>query len=115
MRLIDAEEFEARLRMQPNELSRQTVIDMVHASPTKTGNEKLEVIKKTLAEAKKHRIHNFVIACSIEEYQEIKAICKSNFPKIKVIPSGAIERGKVYLWDDTNIYYDFLYCVGEEG
>ena len=40
MRLIDAEEFEARLRMQPNELSRQTVIDMVHATPTKKGNEK---------------------------------------------------------------------------
>lgn len=40
MRLIDAEEFEARLRMQPNELGKWSVIDMVHATPTKSGNEK---------------------------------------------------------------------------
>ena len=75
----------------------------------------IEVINKVLAEAKKHRIHNYAIACSIEDYPEVKAICKSNFPKIRVIPSAAIDRGKVYLWDDANIYYDFLYCVGEEG
>ena len=34
MRLIDANELEARLRMQPNNLSKISVIDMVHASPT---------------------------------------------------------------------------------
>lgn len=34
MRVIDAEELEARLRMQPNNLSTISVIDMVHASPT---------------------------------------------------------------------------------
>lgn len=34
MRLIDANELEARLRMQPNNLSKISVIDMVHASPS---------------------------------------------------------------------------------
>ena len=33
-RLIDADELEARLRMQPNNMSKISVIDMVHASPT---------------------------------------------------------------------------------
>lgn len=64
----------------------------------------LDAIKKALEEAKKHHIlHHYCIACGVEDYPEIKAICKSNFPTIRLIPSAAIERGKVYLWDDEQI------------
>lgn len=62
----------------------------------------IEVIKKAMAEARKHHIHNYVIACNIEEYPEIKAICKRNFPQIRVTYARAIEKGKIYLWDADN-------------
>lgn len=60
----------------------------------------IEVIKKALEEARKHYIRNYVIACSIDDYNEIKAICKSNFPNVKVRWARAIEKGKIYLWDE---------------
>lgn len=75
----------------------------------------IEVIKKALTEAKKHRIHNYAIACSIEDYPEVKAICKSNFPDIRVKHTRAVEKGRIYLWDKTNILYDFLYYLYEES
>lgn len=63
----------------------------------------IDVIKRAIEEAKKHHIHNYVIACNIEEYPEIKAICKSNFPQIRVIKARSIEKGKIYLWDEDDI------------
>ena len=60
----------------------------------------IDIIKKAIEEAKKYHITHYIIACNVYDYPEIKAICKSNFPQIRVRPSGAIERGKVYLWDE---------------
>lgn len=60
----------------------------------------IDIIKKAIEEAKKHHISHYTIACNVYDYPEVKAICKSNFPQIRVKPSGAIERGKVYLWDE---------------
>ena len=59
----------------------------------------IDIIQKAIEEAKKHHIRRYIIACNVYDYPEVKAICKSNFPQISVRPSGAIERGKVYLWD----------------
>ena len=66
----------------------------------------IEIIKKALEEAKKYHIHGYVIACNVFDYPEVKAICKSNFPQIRVRYSGAIEKGKIYLWDKPEIQQD---------
>lgn len=59
----------------------------------------IDVIKNALEEAQKHFINPKVIACSIADYKEVKRICKENFPQILVFCSGAIENGRIYLWD----------------
>lgn len=60
----------------------------------------IEVIKKAIEEAKKHHIHHYIIVCNIDDYPEVKAICKDKFPQIKVVWASAVDKGKVYLWEE---------------
>ena len=59
----------------------------------------IDAIKNALEKAQKHFINPKVIACSIADYKEVKRICKENFPQILVFCSGAVENGRIYLWD----------------
>lgn len=94
MRLIDAEEFEARLRMQPNELSRQTVIDMVHATPTKKGNEKWIPVSERLP-LKEGR---YLVTTSVWSVLDGAKLCPTPYVKLEVFENGR--------WFDGNRWSD---------
>lgn len=67
----------------------------------------IEVIKKAIEEAKKHHIHHYIFICSIEDYPEVKAICKDKFPQIRVTWADAVGKGKIYLWDEPEKAIEF--------
>lgn len=74
----------------------------------------IEVIKKAIKEAKKHHIHHYIFICSIEDYLEVKAICKDKFPQIRVIWSDAVSKGKIYLWDEPEKAIEYSDEVDKE-
>ena len=74
----------------------------------------IEVIRKAIEEAKKHHIHHYIIVCNIEDYPEVKAICKDKFPQIRVIWASAVSKGKIYLWDEPEKAIEYCDEVDKE-
>ena len=59
----------------------------------------IEVIRKAMESARKHHLRNYEIICSLADYNEVKAICDSNFPQVRVRWAEAVQKGRIYLWD----------------
>ena len=74
----------------------------------------IAVIKKAIEEAKKHHIHHYIFICSIEDYPEVRAICKEKFPQIRVMRSDVVSKGKIYLWDEPEKAIEYADEVDKE-
>lgn len=58
-----------------------------------------ELIRKAMESAREHHLRYFEIICSLADYNEVKAICDSNFPQVRVRWAEAVQKGRIYLWD----------------